>query len=63
MTSGAPESERPWHEAFPAPREGQSASVAREELLGWLEEGGSGNVIGRDFVLVDVRRNDHQVSE
>lgn len=35
-------------------------TLSREEVLDWLRSGK--RVVGRDFVLVDVRRNDFEVS-
>ncbi|KAJ8125777.1 hypothetical protein O1611_g7861 [Lasiodiplodia mahajangana] len=48
--------EQPWHAAFPAPKTTQPASLSREEVLDKLRTG----VVGRDFILVDVRRNDYE---
>ncbi|KAJ5195080.1 arsenate reductase (Arc2) [Penicillium cinerascens] len=45
-----------WHEAYPAPMSKVDA-LPRQELLRWLREG---KQAGRDFVLVDVRRNDFE---
>ncbi|KAI1821159.1 Rhodanese-like domain-containing protein [Xylaria intraflava] len=50
------ESEQPWHAAFPAPKTTEPASLTPEEVLDKLRAGG----VGRDFVLVDVRRNDYE---
>ncbi|KAH7176080.1 Rhodanese-like domain-containing protein [Dactylonectria macrodidyma] len=48
----------PWYAAYPAPRHTQPGSLTREELLEMMKAGKS--VAGRDFVLVDLRRNDHE---
>ncbi|KIY02786.1 uncharacterized protein Z520_01251 [Fonsecaea multimorphosa CBS 102226] len=58
MTTTAPASqdEKPWHAHFPAPRETDPKAITREDLLERFRQGQSG---GRDFVLVDLRRNDH----
>ncbi|KAF9886881.1 hypothetical protein FE257_011004 [Aspergillus nanangensis] len=48
--------EKPWHAAFPAPRS-TAASITREEMLQWMRDG---KQPGKDYVLVDVRRNDHE---
>lgn len=52
--------ETPWYSHFPATR---SAPVwlPQRELLSWLQGGtGGGSLVpGRDFLLVDLRRNDH----
>lgn len=50
------EAEKPWHAAFPTPKTTAPASLTREEVLEKLQAGG----VGRDFVLVDVRRNDYE---
>lgn len=55
----APVEETPWHAAFPAPKTA-AASVSRVDVLQWLQ--GQERVAGRDFVLVDVRRVDFEVS-
>ncbi|KLJ05427.1 oxidoreductase [Blastomyces silverae] len=54
----APTQEIPWHEAFPAPRT-KAAVISRSEVLGWLEDP-SKKSAPVDFVLVDVRRADHE---
>ncbi|KAH6971030.1 Rhodanese-like domain-containing protein [Ilyonectria sp. MPI-CAGE-AT-0026] len=48
----------PWYAAFPAPRESQPGGVTREELLKMLK--GCDKFADRDFILVDLRRNDHE---
>ena len=53
----AESTEKPWHAAFPAPRN-TAASITREEVLQWMREG---KEPGKDYVLVDLRRNDHEV--
>ncbi|GAW22545.1 hypothetical protein ANO14919_120840 [Xylariales sp. No.14919] len=50
------EPEQPWHAAFPAPKTAEPASLTREEVLAKLRTGG----VGREFILVDVRRNDYE---
>lgn len=54
--AGAVPDELPWHAAFPAPKS-TAAGLPREKLLSWLLEG---KVPGKDFVLVDLRRNDYK---
>ncbi|EPS45410.1 hypothetical protein H072_649 [Dactylellina haptotyla CBS 200.50] len=50
--------EAPWHNAFPAPRTTKPESRSREEVLNMLKlTQGSER---RDFVIVDVRRNDYE---
>lgn len=56
--SAQPPAEQPWHAAFPAPRN-TARSISREEMLQWMREG---KKAGKDYVLVDLRRNDHEVS-
>lgn len=53
------QSDIPWHAAYPPPRNGNPPSVSRDEVLQWLLQG---QKPGRDFVLVDLRRNDHKVT-
>lgn len=48
----------PWHAAFPAPKS-EVTTITREEVLGMLKTTPLGQ---RDFVLVDLRRNDFEVS-
>lgn len=48
---------QPWHTAYPTPKS-TPPSVSKEEVLTWLREG---RQVGRDFVLVDVRRTDREV--
>jgi hypothetical protein len=58
IMSAQPPAEQPWHAAFPAPRN-TARSISREEMLQWMREG---KQPGKDYVLVDLRRNDHEVS-
>ncbi|KAK9390161.1 Rhodanese-like domain-containing protein [Lipomyces mesembrius] len=48
--------ESPWHAAYPDART-VAASITRLELLKWFREG---KMPGRDFVLIDLRRADHE---
>ena len=48
----------PWHAAYPAPNV-EAPSVTRQSVLEMLRDGN--NVAGKDFVLVDLRRSDHEV--
>jgi hypothetical protein len=52
-----PPEEVPWHAAYPAPRTAVS-SLPRQEILRWFQ---SGRKVGKDFVLIDVRRTDFEV--
>ncbi|KAL9111841.1 MAG: hypothetical protein Q9187_007859, partial [Circinaria calcarea] len=47
----------PWHQAYPPPKVTDPPSVSRQELLRLFREG---EVAGKDFVLVDLRRNDYE---
>lgn len=49
----------PWHAAFPAVRDAELGAIGRDEVLQMIKSVPLGK---RDFVLVDVRRNDHEVS-
>lgn len=50
--------EKAWHEAYPPPQCQNPASISATELLHALQKGGKPGV---DFILVDLRRNDHEV--
>lgn len=54
-----PVEEKPWHAAFPSPTS-TPARVEAEELKQWMEE--KIELDGRDWVVVDVRRTDFEVS-
>lgn len=53
----APETPAPWHAAYPAPSNPKPDAVTREEVLNMMK---SGEVAGRGFILVDLRRTDHE---
>lgn len=53
-----PEAEVPWHSAFPAPRKQSPLSISRFEVLQLVK---NVDEPGKDFVLVDLRRMDHEV--
>lgn len=48
----------PWHAAYPAPRT-EAGAVSRDEVLSMLKDPKS--IPGKDFILVDLRRADHEV--
>ncbi|KAK0387781.1 hypothetical protein NLU13_4026 [Sarocladium strictum] len=50
-------SEAPWHAKYPAPTYVPS-EISREDALAMLKD--PSQVAGRDYVLVDVRRNDFE---
>ena len=56
-TSTSSDDSKPWHAAYPAPTTTQPGAVSREEMLELLGTG----VVGKDYVLVDLRRNDYEV--
>ncbi|PLN76083.1 putative arsenate reductase [Aspergillus taichungensis] len=47
---------QPWHAAFPSPRT-TAASIPRDQLLQWMQQG---RVPGKDYVVIDLRRADHE---
>ncbi|KAH8688905.1 Rhodanese-like domain-containing protein [Phaeosphaeriaceae sp. PMI808] len=53
-TAGTPS---PWHAAYPAPRN-SPATISREEVLDMIKR--SAETPNRDYVLVDLRRNDYE---
>merc|ERR1712000_312621 len=57
MASQQQASTAPWHAAYPAP-EHQPGSLTREVVLKLMKEVSS--VAKQDFVLIDLRRNDHE---
>jgi hypothetical protein len=57
-TAPAKTTEVPWHAAYPAVRALDLPSITCAELLRWYKEGKSP---GSEFVLVDLRRTDHEV--
>jgi arsenical-resistance protein 2 len=48
----------PWYNAYPAVK-AAAPTITRAEVLDLLRNAKS--VAGKDFVLVDLRRNDHEV--
>jgi arsenical-resistance protein 2 len=48
----------PWHAAYPKPKNTDPQSISRSEVLKRLD---NGEEPGRDFLLVDLRRSDHEV--
>jgi arsenical-resistance protein 2 len=50
-------SEPPWYVAYPIART-RPASITRQELLQLFEDG---KELGKDFILVDLRRTDFDV--
>ena len=58
ITETGAASPAPWHAAYPAPK-AEASAISREDVLSMLRSGES--VAGKTFVLVDLRRNDHEV--
>jgi arsenical-resistance protein 2 len=58
MATNTEDPPKPWYAAYPAPQI-TASSVTRETLLSWMKEG---KRAGKDFVLVDLRRTDYEVS-
>lgn len=52
-----PTEDTPWHAAYPEPKNTSPDSVSRSDLLERLNRG---EQPGRDFLLIDLRRNDHE---
>lgn len=48
-----------WHAAYPAPRSTPTL-IRREQVLKMMKQGADSS--SRDFVLVDLRGNDYQVT-
>ncbi|KAK5046906.1 hypothetical protein LTR84_007260 [Exophiala bonariae] len=53
----AGQEDTPWQAKFPTPRTKEPGAITRDELLARFESGEKG---GQDFLLVDVRRTDHE---
>lgn len=51
-------SELPWHAAYPPPKHENPPSIRRNEVLQLFRDG---KTVGKDFILVDLRRTDHEV--
>lgn len=52
-----PEAEKPWYAVYPTPKI-TASPITCEMLLSWFQQG---KISGKDFVLVDLRRMDHEV--
>ncbi|KAG7054383.1 Rhodanese-like protein [Colletotrichum scovillei] len=60
MAEAAASETPPWWAAFPAPK-AKSPEIEADELMGLLEaQAAAGNNTPRDFLLVDVRRDDFE---
>ncbi|KAH8911205.1 Rhodanese-like protein [Coniochaeta sp. PMI_546] len=56
-TQGTTAVSPPWHAAYPGPKT-EASSITRETVLDLLRAGK--NVAGKDLVLIDLRRIDHE---
>jgi hypothetical protein len=56
-TENSAGSSAPWYAAYPAPRNPSPISMQREDVLEMIMH----SEAGKDFILVDLRRNDHDV--
>ena len=54
----AAKAEAQWHDGYPAVKSQDVPVLSRSEFLGMVRSGASP---GQDFILVDLRRNDHVV--
>lgn len=54
---GVPEA--PWHAAFPAPTKKEPGTMTQGEVLQMIKD--CENEAGKDYLLVDLRKNDYQV--
>jgi hypothetical protein len=50
----------PWHAVYPPPLNKSPAAMTRLEVLEMMKDGN--NVAGKDYVLIDLRRTDHEVA-
>jgi hypothetical protein len=50
----------PWHAAYPSPLSKTPSAMTRQEVLNMIKD--SRNIAGKDYVLVDLRRADHEVA-
>lgn len=48
-----------WYEAYPEPRSKNPGAVSARELITLFQ---LGETAGTDFLLIDLRRTDHEVS-
>ena len=59
MSADAASATPPWHAAYPKPSNPAPPAVTAEEIRRRFDDG---NLPGKTYVLVDLRRNDHEVS-
>jgi arsenical-resistance protein 2 len=51
---------KPWHAAYPSPLGKTPAAMTRQEVLNMIKD--SKNIAGKEYVLIDLRRTDHEVA-
>lgn len=51
--------EAPWYAAYPTARNSNPESITRHQLLQLINDG---KEPGKDFALIDLRRNDFEVA-
>ncbi|KAJ3455513.1 hypothetical protein MRS44_016995 [Fusarium solani] len=49
----------PWHAAYPPPLNKAPAAMTRQAALEMMKD--SKNIAGKNYVLIDLRRTDHEV--
>ena len=54
-----PNLERPWYEAYPVAKYKDIVTILRLDLRILINEG---NKLGKEIILVDLRRSDHEAS-
>lgn len=57
MSADAASATPPWHAAYPKPSNPAPAAVTAEEIRRRFDDG---NLPGKTYLLVDLRRNDHE---
>lgn len=50
----------PWHAAYPPPLNKTPTAMTRQEVLEVMKD--SKNIAGKNYVLIDLRRTDHEVA-
>ncbi|KAK7598585.1 hypothetical protein V3481_000208 [Fusarium oxysporum f. sp. vasinfectum] len=48
----------PWHAAYPPPLNKTPAAMTRQAVLEMMKD--SKNIAGKDYILIDLRRTDHE---
>lgn len=58
MQSQPVNGDSPWHSAYTAPRNTSPDSITKADLLAMMT---TGKIPGKDYILADLRRADHEV--